>query len=132
MIAIIRIRGQVNLKSELVNTFYRLRLRKKLTCIVIDEKDEIRMGMLKKVSQYVAYGKIDDALYNEMIEKRGELKSEIKNEKVKPKKTKDNIKPFFRLHPPVGGFKKSTKKDVGQKGILGKHEDIGKLLRRML
>lgn len=132
MIAIIRIRGQVKLKNEIAETFYRLRLRKKLTCVVIDEKDVVRTGMLKKVSQYVAYGKIDDKLFKELVEKRGELKPEVKKEKVKPKKTKDNIKPFFRLHPPIGGFKKTTKKDVGQNGILGNHEDIGKLLRRML
>ena len=131
-IAIIRIRGQVKLKNEIAETLHRLRVRKKLVCVVIDEKDIIRMGMLKKVKQYVVYGKIDDALFKELIEKRGELKPEVKKEEVKPKKTKDNIKGFFRLHPPVGGFKKSTKLAVTQGGILGEHKDIGKLLRRML
>ena len=41
------------------------------------------------------------------------------------------IKKFFRLHPPIKGFKKSTKKPVPQ-GVLGKNKDIAKLLEKML
>ena len=116
MIAVIRIRGQVKLKNEIAETLSRLRMRKKLVCVLIDEKDVVRMGMLKKVKQYVAYGKADDKLVEELKKKRG----------------KDAKKGFYRLHPPIGGFKKTTKKMVGEGGILGEHKDIGKLLRRML
>ena len=47
------------------------------------------------------------------------------------KRGKDKEKGFYRLHPPIGGFKKSTKLAF-PKGILGEHKDISKLLRRML
>ena len=131
MIAIIRIRGQVKLKHEIAETLSRLRLRRKLACVVIDEKNAVKMGMLKKVSQYVVYGKIDEKILKELIEKRGELKPEIRAGKTKPKKTIETIKPFFRLHPPLGGFKKSTKL-MQPKGVLGENKNISELLGRML
>jgi len=127
MIAVIRIHGMTNMDRRLEDTLSRLRLRRKLVCVLIDEKDHIRMGMLNSVKEYVAFGKIDDALVKELVEKRGELKAENKGKK----KSIETVKPFFRLHPPIGGFRKSTKQSV-PKGILGKHEDISKLLLRML
>ena len=39
MIAIIRIRGQVKVKNQLDETFRRLRLPRKYSCIFIDEKE---------------------------------------------------------------------------------------------
>ena len=116
MIAVIRITGQVGLKKEIKDTLYRLKMRRKLVCVLVDEKDEVKMGMVRRVKEFVAYGKIDDKLLKELNEKRG----------------KDKEKGFYRLHPPIGGFKRSTKTSVANKGVLGKHEDIGKLLGRML
>jgi len=123
MIAVIRIHGQPKLKNEIRETLDRLRMRKKLVCVLIDEKDKIKMGMLKKVKEYVAYGKIDEKMKKELESKRGET--------IKTGVDKGKLKPFFRLHPPRGGFKKSTKVAHPQ-GILGGHEDISKLLGRML
>jgi len=110
MIAVIRIHGRVELKKDIVETLKRLKLKRKFHCVLIDENDKIRMGMLNKVKYFVAYGKVD----NKLIEKL---------------KKKD--KEIFRLHPPVGGFKKSSKLRF-PKGILGKHDDISKLLVRMI
>ena len=115
MIAVIRITGQIGLKKEVKDTLYRLKLRRKLVCILVDEKDEVRMGMVKRVKEFVTYGKIDEKLVKELEMKRG----------------KDKAKGFYRLHPPIGGFKKSTK-IAAPKGILGHNENIGKLLGRML
>ena len=119
MICVIRIAGQVNLKREIAETLYRLKLRQKLNCIFIEESDKIRMGMLKKVENFVAYGKISDELKEKVINKRGEKGSDKK------------YKGFCRLHPPIGGFKKGTKKAFPN-GVLGKNKDIDKLLERML
>lgn len=119
MIAIIRIVGQVNVKSEIKETLNRLRLGKKLTCTFIDEKDEVQMGMLNAVSQFVAYGTVDKKVMDEVVAKRGQ------------KDPKGKYREFCRLHPPRGGFKKSTQLST-PKGVLGKHEDISKLLLRML
>jgi large subunit ribosomal protein L30 len=42
------------------------------------------------------------------------------------------LKPWFALAPPVHGFKRSTKKLYGQKGILGQNEELGTIVRRMI
>ncbi len=114
MIAVIRISGRVGIKEEIENTLKRLNLNRKLSCTLIDEKDNVKIGMVKKIKDYVSYGKIDSELIKKLKEKRGG-----KGDK------------FFRLHPPIGGFRKSTKMG-GKKGVLGEREDIDKLLVRML
>lgn len=127
MIAVIRIHGRVGVPKEIEETLYRLRIRKKYNLIFLDEKDRVKIGMVKKVKDYVMYGKIDDELVQEIVEKRGELKEKNK----KAKKSLENIKPWIRLQPPKGGFKKSTKIPY-PKGILGENKDISKYLERMI
>ena len=115
MKVVIRIKGLVGLNEDVKETLYRLRLRKKYSCVVLDNPTKEQLGMIEKVRNFVAYGEIDDATYKELVEKR---KTKIKN--------------FFRLHPARGGME--TKKHFGVgKGVLGNHGDkINELVRRML
>jgi len=112
-ILVLRIAGQVANKKKDNETLNRLKMRKKFTAILVEEKDNIRMGMVKAVGHMVAYGKVDDAFVKELNSKR---------------KAKEGV---YFLHPPRGGFKKSSKV-AAPKGILGKHENIVKLVGRML
>ena len=118
MIAIIRIRGQVKVKNQLDETFRRLRLPRKYSCIFIDEKDVIKMGMLNAIVPYVIYGTVDEKMMEKVIKARGHISN-------------GEYQGFCRLCPPVGGFKKSTKMSA-PKGVLGKNKDIAKLLEKML
>jgi len=140
MICAIRIRGEVGLKKKVKETLHRLRLRKKYSCVVLNEKKE-QMGMIKKMKDSVAYGKIDDKTFITLIETRG--KAIDKKKKVDAKKVMEgilngkkyeelNLKPFFRLHPPRGGI--DSKKHFGvKKGVLGNNkEKINELIERML
>ena len=113
MILVVRIAGQVKNKKKDNETLKRLKLNKKFSCILIKDNDIVKMGMVKAVAHMVAYGKVDDVF--------------IKDLKVA---RKDDEGVYF-LHPPRGGFKKSSKVAT-PKGILGKHEDIVKLAGRML
>jgi len=114
MIAAIRIAGQAKQKKKDLETMKRLKLGKKFTCILVDDKDAVRIGMIEAGSNCIAYGSIPEELAKEIKEKRGKKDSDV-----------------FHLHPPLGGFKKSSKV-AAPKGILGKHEDISKLIKRML
>ena len=69
MICVIRIRGIVGLEKGVVETLNRLRLRKKYSCVVIDPKKE-DLGMIKKVENFVAFGKIKKDVFEELIEKK--------------------------------------------------------------
>jgi large subunit ribosomal protein L30 len=138
MILVIRIVGQAAIKKDVEETLRRLNMHRKLASTLISKDDDVKMGMLKKVAERVSYGEISDDLVKDIILKRGEtLLGKKVAEKDIPsviesiKKGEWKIKRFFRLHPPIGGFKKSTK--VGApKGILGENKDIAKLAGRML
>ena len=120
-IAVIRIKGQVGLRKDIKETLNRLRLRKKYTCVVIEDTKE-NSGMIKKVKDFVAFGEIDDKTHKELVEKRGK----------KDPNHKGKIKPFFRLHPPRGGIESKRHFGVG-KGVLGDNKtEINKLIGRML
>ena len=142
MIVVIRIGGLVKVKREVAETLDRLRLRRKYSCVIIDEKNNEIMSMVKKVRDFIGYGEIDQVTLAKLIKARGkrtdkkeisETEAEnIAKEIMTGKKLKDTeLKPFFRLHPAKGGFK-STKLHY-PKGVLGSHgKDIVKLLERML
>lgn len=119
MICAIRIRGQVGLKSEVKETLYRLRLRRKYACVVFDKPTESQIGMIKSMRDFISYGEISEETHKKLVEKRGKKNPEKEGE----------IKPFFRLHPPRGGAK--TKIHY-PKGILGENKEMDKLVERML
>jgi ribosomal protein L30/L7E len=113
MIFVVRIAGRVKNKIKDNETLKRLKIEKKFSSVLIDENDEIRMGMVRAVGHMVAYGSVSDAFLKELNSARP---------------AKDGV---YFLHPPRGGFKKSSRLPT-PKGILGKHEDIVKLVGRML
>ena len=113
MIAVIRVTGDVNLSERIRETFNRLKLRRKYSCIVLKPTKE-QEGMIKKVRDFVAFGEINENTLKKLVEKRG-------------KKSNPN---FFRLHPPRGGIKS---KFHFPRGVLGNHKDkINDLIERML
>jgi len=113
MKAIIRITGDVHLSRDMRETFNRLKLRRKYSCIVLNPNAE-QKGMIDKIKDFIAFGEINDETLKKLKEKRGN-------------KTNPN---FFRLHPPRGGIK--TKFHF-PKGVLGNHgEKINDLIERML
>ncbi len=133
MIVVIRISGMVEVRREVQETLYRLKLRRKYACVVLEEKKEI-LGMIEKARNFVAYGKISQEDFKELLEKRGQpidkKKKIVVFELGKGSFEEHNLKPFFRLHPPRGGI---DSKIHYPKGVLGNHGDkINILLRRML
>ena len=42
------------------------------------------------------------------------------------------VKPWFSLNSPKGGFKRKTKTQYSQKGILGENDELIDLIRRMI
>jgi len=111
MILVVRIAGQVKNRAKDNETLKRLKMGRKFACVLVDENDKIRMGMVRAVGHMVAYGDVGEDFVKSM---KGRLKDGV-----------------YHLHPPRGGFKKSSRLPT-PKGILGKHEDIVKLVGRML
>ena len=115
MICIIRIKGQVKVRGDFIETLKRMNLKKKYTCVVIEKPNAEQLGMLKKIENFVAYGEISPEMYKKLVEARGQ-----------------KSKTIFRLHPPRKGI--DSKLHFGiKKGVLGNHgKEIDKLVERML
>ena len=111
-------------------------LRKKYAAVLLQDKEEISLNPIKEL---ISFGEIEDATLKELLIKRGKkgkkaianIDGVIKGLK-EGKKLKDlGVNSVFNLHPPRGGFKKSTKLPYPQ-GVLGKNKDIVKLVKKML
>ncbi len=117
MIAIIRIKGQVKVRKEVIETLNRLGLKKKYSCIILERPKKEESGMIEKVRNFVAFGEINNETYKKLVEARGKF---------------SKSKTHFRLHPPRKGIESKKHFGVG-KGVLGDNKDkINELILRML
>jgi large subunit ribosomal protein L30 len=129
-----------------------LKLDKKYRATILPAKDNT-LGMLKKVQHYVSWVELDADFAKELIEKKArksgyqkitaddlkelgfassdELATALTEGKATLSKLKP-LKPWFALAPPRHGFKRSTKKLYGQKGVLGQNKDLGAMVRNMI
>src|SRR3989338_727062 len=139
MLALIRITGMNKMDTRVEETLQRLRLRKKYTLVFVKETPDMQ-GMVKKVTNCVAFGTVDEKTIVEIIKARGKVLGNTKAKISDPEKIAKEfmagksleelkVKPFFGMHPARGGI--NTKKHY-PKGVIGKHEDISKLIRKML
>lgn len=149
---VVRIKGQADCPYWATTTMTLLKLDKKYRATILPAKDNT-LGMLRKVQHYVAWVELDASLAKELIDKKArkggyqkitandlkelgftsseELATALSEGKVALSKLKP-LKPWFALSPPRFGFKRSTKRLYGQKGVLGQNKDLGNLVRNMI
>jgi large subunit ribosomal protein L30 len=128
-----------------------LNLDRRFRATIVPESD-VYLGMLRRVKEEVAWTKADAGIVKELLEKRGrktgykpldksdlpkeyksmdELASAIAENKVSMSKL-EGIKPWFALSPPKGGFKRKTKTQYAQQGVLGDDAELVEIVKRML
>lgn len=132
LVAVVRIRGRVNVRGDITETLKRLNLKRVSNCTLLKITDSYN-GMLNKCIDYVAFGEIDEPTLIKLLEKHKveDLKAkELMEGKFDQKKLNEHVP--FRLHPPRHGYK-STKLSVKQGGSLGyMGAGINKLIARMV
>jgi len=148
---VVRIKGTVNIPMWAKTTLEGLNLDKRFRATIVPESDEY-LGMLRKVKEEVAWTKADAGIVKELLEKRGrktgykpitksDLPKEYKSmddfataiaENKIPMSKLEGIKPWFALSPPKGGFKRKTKTQYAQNGILGEDGELVEIVKRML
>jgi large subunit ribosomal protein L30 len=149
---VVRIRGTVNIPAWAQTTLDSLNLAKKFRATIIAENSET-LGMLRKVKDIVAWTSVDASFVKELLEKKGmkngykpirdsDLPEEYKNidelavaiaeNKITTLSNLKSIKPWFALAPPRGGFRRKTKTQYSQKGILGENQELIQLVKNML
>ena len=114
-IAVVRIRGLVNIRKTIGATLDMLRLYRKNYCAVVPDT-AVYKGMVSKVKSYITYGTIDNET-EKLLEKR---------------KQGDNK--FYRLNSPKKGYgRKGIKVAFSNGGALGdRKEKINDLIKRMI
>lgn len=150
---VVRMRGTVNVPFWALTTLKNLYLNKKFSATLVPETSDY-LGMLRKINQWVAWSKADSEIIKTLIEKRGKKKTSkldiqkengrkdeykgidelvdvIVNDKIKFS-GQNNIKPWFSLNPPKGGFKRKSKKQFSDGGILGNNKDLLEIVKRMI
>ncbi|MGD0510708.1 MAG: uL30 family ribosomal protein [Candidatus Micrarchaeaceae archaeon] len=130
LIAVVRIRGRVNVRSDITETLNRLNLKRVSNCVLLKVTDSYN-GMLLKCSNYVAFGEIDEPTLSKLLEKHA---NGLKAKEVLEGRDSEKLKELlpFRLHPPRHGYK-STKLNFKQGGSLGySGAEINKLIERMV
>ena len=149
---VVRIKGQADCPYWATTTMTLLKLDKKYRATILPAKDNT-LGMLKKVQHYVSWIEIGASLATELVDKKArkggyqkitnddlkelgfasveELGTALAEGKATLSKLKP-LKPWFALAPPIHGFKRSTKKLYGQKGILGQNKELDTIVRRMI
>ena len=149
---VLRIKGQADVPYWATTTMKLLNLEKKFRATILPAKENT-LGMLKKIQHYVSWQEIDISITKELLDKKGrkagykkitsedlseigfktmdELASSLAESKSTLSKLKP-LKPWFAMAPPKQGFKRSTKKLYGQKGVLGHNKELITLVRRMM
>ena len=148
---VVRIKGTVNIPAWAKTTLTNLNLEKKFRATLVAENPET-LGMLRKVKDIVAWTSVDADFIKQLLERRGkmsgyepltngnlpkgfesiqELATAVAQNKTSMSKL-NSIKPWFALAPPKGGFKKKTKKQFSQDGVLGHNEQLVELVNNML
>jgi large subunit ribosomal protein L30 len=152
-IAVVRVRGSVNVKSDILDTMKMLRLNRVNHCVIIPES-KTYMGMVMKVKDYVTWGEIKPEILAKMMIHRGKLEGDKKitdkylqsqsdfksimsfakaviQGEARYQDIKD-IKPVIRLHPPRKGYE-GVKRSFTAGGALGYRGDaINALIDRMI
>ena len=149
---VVRIKGQADVPYWASTTMTLLKLDKKYRATILPAKENT-LGMLKKVMHYISWIELDADLAKEILDKKArksgykkittedlkeigfnsidDLATALAEGKATLSKLKP-LKPWFALSPPRHGFKRSTKKLYGQKGVLGLNKELGTIVRRMI
>ena len=153
LLAVVRIRGTVNVPEPARATLAMLGLHKNCHATLVDDRPSY-VGMLHKAQVWLTWGEVDLPTLVELLRRRGRLRGDrpitdeyarrlgfksveelakaIYELKVDFRKLPD-IKPVFRLHPPSGGYKGKIKRSFKEGGVWGyRGQAINDLLKKMM
>ncbi len=153
LLAVVRVRGRVDVRPEVRHTLALLRLNRSNHCVLVRNSDTIK-GMLHVGKDRITWGEINKETLIALLKKRACFiggKRGLSSEELKGTEFNDvdnlvgslldakynlkelnNLKPVFRLHPPRKGYS-GIKQPFTKGGALGyRGSAINKLLLQMV
>jgi large subunit ribosomal protein L30 len=149
---VLNLHGKINSPKAVRETLRELKVERKFTATVVPD-DGPTLGALKSCKDFVAWTPLDKATLATLLEKRG-MVTESKHldakslsefgyggfdemaEKLLAGSQRlselKGVRPFFRLSPPRGGFRRSLRRQYSEGGMLGKNPKLPEVVGRML
>lgn len=148
---VVNLRGLVNTRAPIRTTLNQLKVAKRFNATIVPN-DDVHAGMLNLAKEHLAWCQLNADLAEKLLKSRSErssgnrvLESEIakehgsfheiasglENGTIKLSAIEE-MRPFFRLSPPRGGFKRSIRRQYLDGGILGPNKELQSLVERML
>lgn len=149
---VVNLHGLINVPAAARETLVELGIGKRFAATVVAD-DATTVGALELCKEYVAWSPIDAELLASLLKARGKVSNAkpLGEEGLKALGAKDyedlatkmikdssrlsslkGVKPYFGLSPPRGGFRRSSRRQFGQGGILGKNPKLPEIVRSMI
>lgn len=152
LLLVVNLHGMINVRSDRRKAMTELRIERKFSATVV--KDEpATLGTLRLCKDYLSWSPLEKDLLADLLKARGKVSEtrrlgtdELKElgfkkyEELASKLIKGGqklssvagLRPFFKLSPPKGGFKASTRRQATERGVLGSNPKLPELVRRMI
>ena len=152
LLLVVNIHGAINSPAPVRKALTELRVVRKFSASVVPD-DAPSVGMLKLCKDYLAWSPLGADFLTILLKKRGmvSLKRALdlaslkkigykKHEDLAAKMVKEQlrlsevegVRPFFRLAPPRGGFKRSMRRQFTERGTLGSNPKLEEIVKRMV
>jgi large subunit ribosomal protein L30 len=152
LLLVVNLHGAINSSAPVRNALEELKVVRRFSASVVTD-DPATTGTLKLCKDYIAWSPVSQELLTMLLEKRGmvsmtraldlaslksigyngyeDMAQKMAEEGIRLSAVK-GIRPFFRLAPPAGGFKRSMRRQYTEKGLLGRNPKLEAIVRRMV
>ena len=152
LLLVLNLHGAINSPGPIRKALAEMKVIRRYTASVVTD-DPTTVGMLRLCKDYLAWAKVDEPLLSSLLKKRG-MVSETRSlddaslkamgfkkhdelaammlKEGKRLSAVDGVRPFFKLAPPKGGFKRSMRRQYSERGILGNNPKLGEIVERMV
>ena len=150
---VVNLHGLINVPRGTRETLIQLGIGKRFAASVIGD-DPVSKGSVRLCKDYVAWAPLDEELLTALLKSRGkqsntkllddealkamgfktyaDLAQAIIKGDTSDRLASKGLKPYFGLSPPKGGFKRSSRRQFREGGILGENPLLPEIVRRMI
>jgi len=152
LLLVVNLHGKINSTRATRRALGEMKVERKFTASVLSD-DGPTVGMLKSCKDFLAWGPLEKETLATLLERKGmvserkhmgpealaelgaksyeELAGRMLDQSLRLSALK-GVRPFFRLSPPRGGFKKSLRRQSSDGGVLGRNPNLAEIVRRMV
>jgi large subunit ribosomal protein L30 len=152
LLVVVNLHGMINVPHAAHKAMVELKVERRFSATLAKD-DPTTVGMLRLCKDYLAWAPADKQLLTSLLKSRGKVSErkrlgEAELKTLGFKKYEDlaskliegelklssfpGLRPFFKLSPPRGGFKESTRRQAGERGVLGSNPKLPEIVERMI